>query len=53
MAKKMATVGAHQLNFKKSAEEISASLKTLMERYEKEVQDIVDEKSEEVQRVGN
>ena len=36
-------VGTHQLNFCKSADEISASLKTLMEKYEKEVQAIVDD----------
>lgn len=35
-------VGTHQLNFCKSADDISASLKTLMEKYEKEVQAIVD-----------
>ena len=35
-------VGTHQLNFCKSADDISASLKTLMEKYEKEVQALVD-----------
>eukprot|EP00435_Cladocopium_sp_Y103_P029189 s938_g7.t1 len=35
-------VGTHQLNFCKSADDILASLKTLMEKYEKEVQVIVD-----------
>lgn len=36
------TIGAHQLNFCKSAEEIRSSLRSLISRYEAEVQAIVD-----------
>ncbi len=45
------TVGVHQLNFGKSAEEIQSGLHSLMERYEAQIQDIV--RASQATQVGN
>lgn len=44
------TVGVHQLNFGKSAEEIRSGLHSLMERYEAQIQEIV--KANQATQVG-